>query len=92
MAVKRIEERTEDEIAKAVAESFINHRGRAKFLRLIEMLQASVPGPKIAHEFGVKRQRVHQWKTQLGYEETNFHLHPQVQSMLGTITSSRKSV
>lgn len=87
-----IAQRTEAERARAVADNFIKLRGRQKFLRLIEMLQANVPGPKIAHEFGVKRQRVHQWKIQLGHRAVTFHLHPEIENMLGITSAGRKTV
>lgn len=85
-------QRSEGDHAKTVAQNFIRQHGRNKFVRLIEMFMANEPGPKIAHEFGVSRQRVHQWKTQLGHERVVFHLNDTVAEMLGTITAGRKLV
>lgn len=65
-----------------VAENFINTYGRPRLLRLIEMLRAHTSGPEIAHEFKVSRQRVHQWKTQLGEERVLYVLDEQVEKIL----------
>lgn len=85
-------ERTEDEVAKTVAQNFIKKFGKPKFLRFIAMLQNNESGEKIAYEFEVSRQRVHQWKIQLGQEKIMFNLRPSIEEMLGISTAGRKTV
>jgi len=75
-----------------VAENFISQYGKDKFLKLIEMLQRNESGPKIAQEFNVTRQRIHQLKVQLGHERVVFVLNPEIEAVLGLPGSSRKTV
>lgn len=84
--------RTKSEIARTVAQNFIKAYGQKKFVRLVEMLKSNEPGPKIAYEFDVSRQRVHQWKEQLGVETRTFTLDPEVHKLLGVTSHSRKLV
>lgn len=84
--------RTASEIARIVAQNFIRTYGIKRFNKLITMLMGSEPGPKIAAEFDVSRQRVHQWKVQLGVEHTTFTVDPEVQKLLGITFQSRKQV
>lgn len=78
--------------ARRVAENFIKAHGRPKFVRLIQMFHDNVSGPQIAHEFSVSRQRVHQWKSQLGQERVLFVVDPEIEDMLGAATSGRTQV
>jgi hypothetical protein len=83
--------RSTGEVAKAVALNFIKAHGRDKFLKLIEMFHNHESGPKIAFEFKVSRQRVHQWKYQLGHERIIFIPHPEIEALIGT-ANTRKVV
>lgn len=78
--------------AVTTAENFIEQHGKAKFLRLIEMFQANESGPKIAFEFHVTRQRIHQLKVTLGEERILFILRPEVEAIIGAPGSGRKTV
>lgn len=84
--------RNPSDIARTVAQNFIKTYGLKQFVRLVEMFRANEPGPKIAHTFGVSRQRVHQWKSQLGVETTTFTLDPEVALLLGPAAQTRKLV
>lgn len=84
--------RSSTDLARIVAQNFIKTYGRTKFLRLVEMLQNNEPGPKIAHEFDVSRQRVHQWRLQLGQETVTYVLNSAVETIVGTVQQSRKMV
>jgi len=79
-------------MATTTAQNFIEQHGKAKFLRLIEMFQNNESGPKIAHEFNVTRQRIHQLKTQLGHERVLFVLHPEIEAIIGISGPGRKTV
>jgi hypothetical protein len=56
------------------------------------MFQANESGPKIAHEFNVTRQRIHQLKIQLGHERVLFVLHPEIEAIIGISGAGRKTV
>lgn len=84
--------RSKSDVARTVAANFIESYGQKKFVKLIAMLTNVEPGPKIAAEFDVSRQRVHQWKSQLGIEQTTFTLDPAVETLLSGNSQSRKSV
>ena len=75
---------------RRIAQNVIKTYGRQKFLQLIEMLRAGIPGPVIAKEFNVTRQRINQWKMQLGKETINYTVHPAIEDFLETNT--RKTV
>lgn len=84
--------RSAEKVAKTVAENFIRTYGKDKFLRLIDMFKHAEPGPKIAHEFDVSRQRVHQWKVQLGEERILYKLNPAVEDLLLANATGRKMI
>lgn len=84
--------RSKSDIARTVAQNFIRTYGQKKFIKLMAMLTANDPGPLIASEFDVTRQRVHQWKCQLGVEQTTFTLDAAVEQLLGATSQSRKLV
>lgn len=65
-----------------VATNIIKLRTFDGFKRLVELFQANTPGPVIAEEFGVSRQRVNQWKKKLGNERTTYTLEPDVAELL----------
>lgn len=50
---------------KRIAQNIINKYGMNKFVRLIEGITNEVPGPVLAEEFGVTRQRISQWRLAL---------------------------
>lgn len=78
--------------SKRVAENLIKTHGLKKFVRLVEMFQSNTPGSAIAAEFGVSRQRVNQWKQVLGREQVHFVLNPDVETLLGIISSARRTL
>jgi len=80
------------EAAKTIAENFIDAHGRPRFLRLIEMFRNNEPGPKIAFEFKVSRQRVHQWKCHLGQERVTFIPWPEIEPFIGVGGVGRRAV
>jgi hypothetical protein len=77
---------------RVVAEHIIKKYGRVGFLRLLEMFKNAEPGPLIAAEFKVSRQRVLQWKNILGQERVLYILHPDIDAFLGIPPAHRTSV
>lgn len=76
-----------------VASNFMRTYGRTRLIELIEMFRSGTAGPKIAHVFSVSRQRVHQWKSQLGSEKTSFIVDPEVEKLIiARRTNTRTSV
>ena len=65
-----------------VARNFIKSYGRSKFRRLLQALGEGESGQTIAHEFGVSRERVRQWKNAFGTVITLYQLHPEVERLL----------
>lgn len=80
---------------RRVAENIIQTHGRSEFRRLVKMFRDGERGPKIAAVFGVTRQRVHQWKQQLGELQCTYIPHRDVTDLLGeefAPSTSRTSV
>lgn len=67
--------------SERVARNIIKTYGFDRFNKLIEMFNSITPGPVIAAEFGVTRQRVNQWKKKLGTERVLFILEPPVEAI-----------
>lgn len=65
--------------AERVSRNFIRKRGRQSYRRLIHLLKAQASGAAIATEFGVTRQRIHQWKNALGSTITFYRIFPEIQ-------------
>lgn len=80
---------------RQVAENIIQTHGSAEFRRLIRMFRDGEKGPKIAAVFGVTRQRVHQWKQQLGELKCVYTPHRDIADLIDeefASTTSRTSV
>jgi len=60
------------------ARNIVNFYGGAALSNLVEDLRNDVPLTIIAERMNVSRQRVHQWKQALGYEEKTWKPHPGV--------------
>ena len=75
-----------------VAHNVIKTYGYARFMLLIQMFRDGVPGPKIATEFEVTRQRVNQWKHAFGRERITYVLNAEIEELLGAPTSTRTTV
>jgi hypothetical protein len=67
---------------RCVAENIIQTHGKAEFFHLMEMFRDNERGPKIAAVFGVTRQRVHQWKQQLGEMQCTYVPHQDITDLL----------
>lgn len=65
--------------AERVSRNFIKKRGQESYHRLLHLLRSQAEGPAMAAEFGVTRQRVHQWKNALGVTITFYRVHPEIQ-------------
>jgi len=65
--------------AERISRNFIKKRGRESYRRLIDLLVSQAPGAVIAAEFGVTRQRIHQWKDALGTTLTFYRIYPEIQ-------------
>lgn len=65
-----------------VAKNLIDKYGKKEFAILIMALKENVPLKDIAKNFGVTKQRVHQWKTQLGETKTVFLLYKDIVDLL----------
>lgn len=75
-----------------ISQNLIKSYGRDKFVQLLQMFMENVPGPKIAEEFQVSRQRVHQWKQALGTEKTTYTPHPEVERIIAGISRTRTTI
>ena len=75
-----------------VADNHIKKYGEDKFRYLLEQFDTNVPGPKIATEFSVTKQRVSQWKRALGECRKTFHLHPEVEKRINRSSISRTTI
>ena len=75
-----------------VADNLIKSYGEDKFRYLLEQFGQNTPGPKIATEFSVTKQRVSQWKRALGECRTTFHLHPEVEKRINRSSISRTTI
>ena len=71
-----------------VAKNIINRYGIDKLTTLIAKFRSGVPGPEIAKDFGVTRQRVNQWKKALGEEHITFIVFPEVDEMVELFSQS----
>ena len=65
--------------AERVSRNFIKKRGREAYGRLIDLLVSQATSTSMASEFGVSRQRIHQWKTALGTTITFYRVYPEIQ-------------
>jgi hypothetical protein len=65
--------------AERISRNFIKKRGRESLRHLIYLLRSQTDGSAMAAEFGVSRQRVHQWKNALGTTITFYRVHPEIQ-------------
>lgn len=65
--------------AERVSRNFIRKRGRQSYRRLIHLLTSQASGSAMAIEFGVTRQRIHQWKNALGSTITFYRVYPEIQ-------------
>lgn len=72
----------QDGKGEVVAKNLIKTYGFDRFARLMNMLTNHISGSYIALEFNVSRQRVWQWKKQLGVEQRAYYLHPAVENLL----------
>lgn len=75
-----------------VAENLIKSYGEEKFRYLLDQFSQNVPGPKIATEFSVTKQRVSQWKRALGVCRTTFHPHPEVEKRINRSSITRTTI
>ena len=57
---------------RKVAQNIISKYGLDSFQKLIELFKAGENGAKIGAAFNVSRQRVSQWRSQLGLETRGF--------------------
>jgi len=58
---------------------------------LMGMFHTNESGTKIAAVFGVSRQRVHQWKTQLGHERVVYVPHNDVADLVTVSPSTTRA-
>jgi DNA-directed RNA polymerase specialized sigma subunit len=66
----------------SVAKNIINKYGKKEFAVLIMALKENVPLKDIAKNFGVSKQRVHQWKQELGQSKVVFLVYKDILDML----------
>ena len=66
--------------------------GSEKLRYLLEQFNQNVPGPVIASEFAVTKQRISQWKKALGVCRTTFHPHPEVEKLVSRSSISRTTI
>lgn len=65
-----------------VAENIIKSYGRDHFLSLIEGLRANKTLDELSKSIGVSKQRIHQWRNSLGFQEVIFHIAPEVEELV----------
>ena len=68
--------------AQRVAENIEKTYGLEKLRYLVNEFAKGTPGPRIAEEFNVTRQRVNQWKRKLGVEHISYVLAPEVEKIV----------
>jgi len=78
--------------ANKVAINIVKRYGLDKLESLLEHFKANTPGPTIAEEFGVTRQRVNQWKKKLGVEYTTFVVDSSVEEVVNTYSENKKAL
>lgn len=74
--------------SEKVARNIIKTYGEEKFRYLINQFSLNTPGPEIATEFGVTRQRVNQWKRKLGVEHVTYALAEGAEIVLSEINQA----
>jgi hypothetical protein len=67
---------------RVVAENIIAEYGKDGLKKLITMFRSGESGTKIGYVFDVSRQRVHQWKTALGHEQTTYVIHSDIVDLI----------
>jgi transposase len=72
------------------ARNIVNFYGGASLSRLIEDLRNGVSLTTIAERMNVSRQRVHQWKQALGYEEKTWKPYPGVTEVIDDEEQSKR--
>jgi transposase-like protein len=88
MIVPSLIVRTESRVARNLISSY----GYDKFIQLIDMFRRGTSGQVIADEFGVSRQRVHQWKHRLGHQRMIFILDPAVEKIIKDPVPTRTTI
>lgn len=68
-----------------VGQNIIDKYGAARFARLIELFQADADLGTVAEEFGVSKQRVHQWRKTLGDREILYNPKLETQELLNQV-------
>ncbi len=74
--------------AGRTARNIAKKHGIEKLVRLIELFQKNTSGEEIAQEYGVTRQRVHQWRHRLGITHFTFVTDPGVLALIASATST----
>lgn len=62
--------------------NIIKKYGRDRFLFLIACFKNSISYRRIAEEFGVSRQRVFQWKRQMGQTKKVFYIYKDIENLI----------
>lgn len=68
--------------AQRVSKNLIKKYGYEKFVSLIEMYQRGASMEEVAKEYGVTRQRAHQWMQALGTREVSYKPHDETKELL----------